>query len=75
MSQYIDVKEIIKGLHDRIKNRRRYLKISQEKLGEMIGASRFKVMNGEKGKAEYTLEEYLKCCIVLDIPFNCLDNE
>lgn len=66
----IVVTDLVKELISRIQNRRKYLKISQEQLAKSIGVSRFKIMRIEKGEIKITLEEYLKCCIVLDlIPF------
>ena len=61
------VNEIIKRLIER----RKFLKISQIDLAKKIGISRSKMIRIENGTTDLTIEEYLKCCIVLDLePFS-----
>ena len=72
-NQEIMIKDLVSALIKRIVERRKYLKISQEKLAKIIGTSRFKIMRIENEEVEISVSEYLKICIVLDlIPFeNC----
>lgn len=65
----LDVSELMNELLSKIETRRRYLKVSQEQLANLLGTTRQKILKVENREAVYTLEEYLKCCIILDLPF------
>lgn len=65
----LDVSDLLEGLLEKIEKRRKYLKISQEQLADLLGTTRHKILKVENRETIYTLEEYIKCCIILDIPF------
>lgn len=54
-------------LGNRIKKRREYLQINQDKLGEKVGIGRTSISNIEQGRQKPPLSMIYKICQVLDI--------
>lgn len=59
--------KLLKDIGERIYNRRKYLKLTQEELAERLGVSTQMISNLELGKKAIRPDNLVKLCVELDI--------
>lgn len=60
-------KELLKEMGDRIYNRRKFFKLTQEELAEKLGVSTQMISNLELGKKAIRPENLVKLCSALNV--------